>query len=252
VLPKVANAGKIETLGDGREVQIMHNGVMVKRGGYHGAWMEEIIRRLGGHHEPQEERIFHEIVNLVPSDGIMVECGCSWGYYSLWFLHGHPQRKTFMLEPVKADRALAEENFEINGRSIKIDPYYIAAQTTATPFTDWDNSIIPDVTGISIDDYLTEKNITHLNILHADIQGAEEELLKGAQSTLGQKKVDYIVISTHGECHEPCIAKIKDYGYKIWVSHTIAESVSADGLIVAYNPNLPPPPSVTISKHASI
>jgi hypothetical protein len=61
LIPKVANAGAVEMMG-GKPVQIMHNGLKVMYGGYHGDWMATVIHGLRGHHEPKEERAFHEIL----------------------------------------------------------------------------------------------------------------------------------------------------------------------------------------------
>jgi len=63
-IPKVPDAGGI-IVEDGQRVQIMHNGVKVVAGGYYGDWTEEIIRRLRGHHEPQEELVFHELLRHI-------------------------------------------------------------------------------------------------------------------------------------------------------------------------------------------
>lgn len=64
-IPKVMNAGQIVTE-RGERVQVMHNGLKVLAGGYHGDWMAEIITRLRGHHEPQEEMVFHEVLKHLP------------------------------------------------------------------------------------------------------------------------------------------------------------------------------------------
>ena len=56
-LKKVPDAGDIRVV-DGREVQVMHNGVVVEKDCYGGPWMTEVISRLHGHHEPQEEIAF--------------------------------------------------------------------------------------------------------------------------------------------------------------------------------------------------
>jgi hypothetical protein len=53
-LPKIDGAG--ESFGD-KQLQRMHNGVVVHSGSYHGEWMTEIISKVCGHHEPQEENI---------------------------------------------------------------------------------------------------------------------------------------------------------------------------------------------------
>jgi hypothetical protein len=52
-IPKVTNAGEIF---DG--FQIMHNGLKIVNGCYHGDWMSYIIQECKGHHEPQEEKAF--------------------------------------------------------------------------------------------------------------------------------------------------------------------------------------------------
>ena len=64
LIPKVPDAGKVISF-EGKPVQIMHNGVRVVAGGYYGDWMTSIIERLQGHHEPQEEAVFHEISSML-------------------------------------------------------------------------------------------------------------------------------------------------------------------------------------------
>ena len=53
-LPRVSDAGDIKLV-DGIAVQVMHNGILIEKDSYCGAWMTEIIRCLRGFHEPQEE-----------------------------------------------------------------------------------------------------------------------------------------------------------------------------------------------------
>jgi hypothetical protein len=77
LIPKVRDAGKVVSL-EGKPVQIMHNGVRVVAGGYYGDWMTGIIERLQGHHEPQEEVVFHEILKHVAPDATMLELGGFW------------------------------------------------------------------------------------------------------------------------------------------------------------------------------
>jgi hypothetical protein len=77
-----------------------------------------------------------------------------------------------------------------------------------------------------------------LHVLHADIQGAELDMLTGAAAALSAKRIDYIFISTHDECHVPSIERLRSHDYRILAEHSIAESSSADGLIVAVSPTL--------------
>jgi hypothetical protein len=58
-IPKVPRAGEVIEH-NSRRVQVMHEGTLVETGGYHGDWMEQTIRGLKGHHEPQEELLFDQ------------------------------------------------------------------------------------------------------------------------------------------------------------------------------------------------
>ena len=71
----------------------MHNGLLIFEGCYYGGWTTEIIRGLSGHHEPQEEPCFAEMLRMLAasehsSSPFMVELGSFWAYYSMWFLTG--------------------------------------------------------------------------------------------------------------------------------------------------------------------
>jgi hypothetical protein len=46
----------------GSVLQLIHEVTVVKADGYDGPWVTEIIRRLQGHHEPQEELLFHHLL----------------------------------------------------------------------------------------------------------------------------------------------------------------------------------------------
>ena len=75
----VTPAPKMKEMGNSSiqcgERPIMHNGVSVVAGGYYGEWMTGIIERLRGHHEPQEEVIFHEILKYLLPSATMLELG---------------------------------------------------------------------------------------------------------------------------------------------------------------------------------
>lgn len=59
-IPKVPGAGEIFER-KGQRLQLMHEGTVVKADGYCGPWTTEVICRLQGHHEPQEELLFHNL-----------------------------------------------------------------------------------------------------------------------------------------------------------------------------------------------
>ncbi len=99
-----------------------------------------------------------------------------------------------------------------------------------------------------MDDYCRKHALDKVEILHVDIQGAEETMLKGAETMLKARKVDYIFISTHSnDLHSNCVWSLKDYGYEILASANMDDSYSGEGLIVARSPLLTDPLSIEIS-----
>ena len=63
----------------------MHNGVLVQRGSYYGETATVLLELNRGVHEPQEERIFQEVLPYIPAGGSILELGAYWGFHSIWF-----------------------------------------------------------------------------------------------------------------------------------------------------------------------
>jgi predicted O-methyltransferase YrrM len=63
---------------------------------------DRAIRVLRGHHEPQEELVFHRVLERLAADGgepSMIEFGSFWTYYGLWFCHALPAGTVVAVEP---------------------------------------------------------------------------------------------------------------------------------------------------------
>ena len=170
IIPKVNNAGEIVTV-DGVELQIMHNGVRTRVDSHYGNYNVDVIRRLRGHHEPQEERVFHEILKTLPAGGTILELGSFWAYYSLWFLHEVQGGRAIMTEPVPEALEAGKRNFEINMREGNFLHAAISDQAQDPKDIElWPGKITHAPT-VTVDSVIAEKKIDHLSILHADIQG---------------------------------------------------------------------------------
>lgn len=240
-LPKVSGAGSVLTEPDGERLQLMHNGLKVIADGYCGEWMTRLIARCHGHHEPQEERVFHEIVTRLPDDAAMLELGGWWSFYTLWFLQGHPRRRGFVVEPDPSHRALGEANARRNG----LAPMFMAgfAGASASPPVPFvtesgERVTIPRLSPASI---MAEHGLDRLDLLHCDAQGAELEVLQGCAGAFAARRIGFAVVSTHhwsisGDplTHQRCLELIKRCGGQIIAEHDVHESFSGDGLIAAY------------------
>ncbi len=239
-IPKVAEAGKVVQR-DGDAVQIMHNGVAVEAGGYFGDWMQEIIRRLGGHHEPQEELAFARVIERLDSGSTMIELGAFWAYYSLWFRRALPGSINVCVEPDEERLALGKRNFARNGYDATFLPYAIGAQLgDDIEFLRERDGTMVRVPVRSVDMIVDELRLRRVDLLHVDIQGAETAMLEGARRLIGSGNLRFLIVSTHhwkisGDplTHQRCLLRIRQLGGRILAEHSVAESASGDGLIVA-------------------
>lgn len=240
-IPKVPKAGQI-IVKNGKKYQIMFNGMLVKLGGYHGKWMQDIIIALKGHHEPQEEKIFYEILQKLDEGSSMIELGSFWSYYSIWFNMNIKNAINIACEPDPNNMEIGKINANINNANIK---YYNTAagfdddlEIEFTLDSDLSKKIVAKIK--SVDKIVEENNLSKLDILHMDIQGVELDALKGALKTIKQGNLRYLIVSTHhyffsGDplTHAKCIDFIIENGGHIIADHSVLESFSGDGLIAA-------------------
>jgi hypothetical protein len=232
-IERVSNAGKIK--GD---VQIMHNGIKIHVGSYYGDGNTVLLSKNKGVHEPQEEKVFEEIIKLLPHDATMLELGAFWGFYSMSFQQKVKDGINYLIEPDPHALLSGKNNFKLNALTGHFFNYYIS-----------DVDSPGEVATVTIDRFLDENKIMRLDILHSDIQGFELKMLKGASKHLRQAKIDYIFISTHSnELHTDCINHLKNYDYQILCEANLDETYSWDGLIVAKHKNVQGPTVVPISK----
>lgn len=240
-IPKVKNAGRYQKA-SGQEVQIMHNGLIVKRGGYYGGWMERIIKQLKGHHEPQEEKIFYEILKRLDAGSTMIELGAFWSYYSLWFNKAIENAVNIACEPDVNNIKVGKTNAKLNDADIKFinsaagkdDGQLIDFPLESTP------GKIVKVPILSVDKIVTKYKLKKLDVLHMDVQGQELAAIEGATKTIKAGKLRFLIVSTHhfsisGDplTHFKCRDLIESYGGTIIADHTVLESYSGDGLIAA-------------------
>jgi hypothetical protein len=203
----------------------MHNGVRVSAQGYYGSGILNMLIENRGVHEPHEERAFEEILNYLPDNPVMLELGAYWGFYSLSMLNRHPAGKCFLVEPCPIRIQSGKLNFQENQRAGDFEQAYVG---------DTDRWSLLNGRTISVDGFCKRKQIRHLNILHADIQGHEVQMLQGAQGMLKAGRIDYIFISTHSnELHRDCQEILSQSGFIILASSDKTETHSFDGLIVA-------------------
>lgn len=239
-IPKVPSAGSVVDR-DGRLVQVMHEGTLVDAGGYHGEWMKRIIRELRGHHEPQEEVVFHHLVARCRPDTMIVEIGAFWAYYTNWYLGAVAGSAAVCVEPDASNMACGQRNLALNGRSATwINACVGREPAEAVTLRRESDGAVVSVPCHSLDSILDEIGRRPVEMLHLDCQGAELPLLESLGQAVREGLLRFVVVSTHHASisgspttHQDCLRQLELLGATILCEHTVDESFSGDGLIAA-------------------
>lgn len=204
----------------------LHNGNKVPfsgDGAYYDGFSDILIYNRGVH-EPLEEFAFQEMLRALPDEPVMLELGAYWAHYSMWLKRVRPAGQIHMIEPDPVNAAAGQANMALNGLEGNYSQGLVGND---------------DVT---LDGWMAEKGYNWLDVLHADIQGAEDELLAGGQGALVGQKIGYFFISTHSQAlHELVEGQLRSAGYRIELSADFEhETTSFDGFILALHPRLAP------------
>lgn len=231
-IPRVPDAGHIV---DGQIV--MHNGLRMAYGSYGTCDTEHMMRMLeanGGVHEPQEEKIFQQVIPLMPPGAVMLELGAFWGFYSLWFASRVVNARCFLVEPVWANLNAGRLNFALNGFYANFINGFVGARHHVQPYQ-------PPV--VSVDWLIREHGLEKIHLLHSDIQGFERQMLEGMEQAAHETRIDWIFLSTHStKLHRDCRAWLVARSWVIVADANPDQSHSADGLLAAHRPGLNVPP----------
>ena len=238
-LPKVADAGRVIDTPSG-PVQIMHNGLRVRYGGYYGDWMANVIHGLRGHHEPQEEWCFAEVLRYCRPRTTILELGAFWSYYAMWFLHDVPFARACCIEPDPEHLAIGRDNMRLNGLAGEFVQAAIGG--TAAESAEFATEAGQALT-IPLHDAVSAAAafaLDAIELLHVDIQGAELALLRSASPLFRHGRIRFVFVSTHHvsisgstTTHRDCLELLRAHAAHVLCEHDVDESFSGDGLIVA-------------------
>ncbi len=222
LIPRCSNAGTFRRRG-----LIMHNGQVVCPLSYYGTLILQMLVKNRGVHEPEEEYVFSHVLPHVSKSGTMLELGSYWAFYSMWFLQHSPNRVAFMVEPDPDNLAAGMKNFALNGLKGEFVQAFVGSSS----------SLDGNTRTICVDQFLEERQIRSLDILHCDIQGFECEMIEGAKELLSRHAASCVFISTHSnELHLRCRQRLTELGYLIIRDTDLDNTSSFDGLLFACTP----------------
>lgn len=216
-IQKVDNAGKLIA-----NKLVMHNGLVIDPLSYYGAPVMRMLMENKAVHEPQEEYVFQEILKTLPENAVMLELGCYWGFYSMWFNSKIKGAKNVLVDNHDGIQR-AKGNFAMNKLNGEFMEAYIGKENPHSP-----------VRISNVDEIADFFKLDFIHILHCDIQGFELEMLETMPHQLQKNGIGYVFISTHSnDLHYSCIEFLQNNGFSILCHADLDKSFSEDGLIVA-------------------
>ena len=213
LIKRVPDAGKVV---DGNV--ILHQGIKVSAQGYYGDFSDCLTLNVGVH-EPSEERMFQEVLNDIDPGGTMIELGSYWAMYTIWFNKIIKDAVNYCIEPEAGNLNIGIDNCKLNDVE-----------------ADFTLGFIGNSGGeIKISEFVKEKKIDYIDMLHSDIQGYELHLLQDLVPLMKDKKIKYLFISTHSnDIHYEAIRIMEECDYRIIASADFDEQTFCmDGIIVA-------------------
>ena len=212
-------------------------------------------------HEAQEEGVFIDLVQRIPTNGTYVDIGAAIGYYPLLAKTLSPTLSIHAVEPLQRHRTFFLENIHLNGFStadFSIHSQVIAAADGTVEFVDsgYGSSMLSNHTaGISPKklvkqllwrlrpqaiesieavtlDQLVHRIGAPIHLVQIDVQGFEAEVLQGAGRSMDQGAIYTFLIGTHGaRVHRACVHLLRQHGYSIEIDQVQAQN-QPDGILV--------------------
>lgn len=225
-IPRVPEAGGVR---DGWLT--MHNGLRVSIDSYYDPGAMELMRKNRGVHEPQEERVFQAVLPRLRPDATMVELGAYWCFYSMWFAREvGRETRCVCIEADPKNLDAGRRNVAHNALGARFE--FVHAFADGQDGTGEDG-----VARVSVPGLMRAHGLDVIDLLHADVQGAERAVLEGAEAELRAGRIRHVFVSTHSvNLHAECLRLLRRCGYHIAADVSPRESFSYDGLIVASAP----------------
>jgi len=211
-------------------------------------WADEPIHAftaaVQGAAEPQEIVPFLRAVAQLRDDAVMFELGAGWGFYSIVAARRLARSRHLLIEANPRLLDIARRNIVLNELTDRAEAIHAAAcdrHGEALRFREAGYGSYLDarrgeyaVTGMTVDGIMRERGFDRVDMLHMDVQNAEESVLVGAADALARRAIRFVFIGTHTPAlHAACTSRLVAAGYRVLVSIDVGPCASGDGVLVA-------------------
>ena len=141
----------------------------------------------------------------------------------MWFAKVVPNARCYLVEPRQKNLRVGKANFATNGVKGKFFRSKISHGH------------------LGVDRFMQRQKLPYVDVLHADIQGAEFEMLCDAEESLLNGRIGYVFVGTHSQqLHYQCKSFLGRQGY-VTIAHADFDygTYCCDGVLVARHRDVP-------------
>lgn len=192
------------------------------------------------------------LYKMIRSDAICIDIGANVGYFTLLMAQLASSGSVHAFEPIPLNATLLKASSQLNGfTNICINQWAVGDTVGEVPFSLSSDSAYSSIkdTGrkplidtlnvfvTTIDEYLSLKGIDRVDIIKADVEGAEGLVISGASELLSDenRRPSIVVLELYdqnlyvfGESVELIVTKMLNFGYKPFV-------INNEGNLLKYN-----------------
>lgn len=155
-----------------------------------------------------EYKLTSLITSLASKGGIMLDVGANYGYFSTLWANKKPNNKVHAFEASPLNLAPLENNIKNNNLSncITLNPFAAGNENGIIKFnlaneqnqTGWGgisvdtNTSLIEVKVITLDKYCSDNNISEIEVLKIDTEGADTWVIYGAENMIKNKAIKNI------------------------------------------------------------
>lgn len=187
----------------------------IKGSGVNGYWL--------GIYELDKQKFF---IEKVKKGDVVFDIGAQSGFYSLLAAELSGENgKVFSFEPLPQNIFYLKKNIEINNcQNIKVIEAAVSENPGILKFERGNNNFTGrigdggdlEVKAVSIDNLINKKALPIPNVIKIDVEGAEFDVLKGAQIALKNKPIIFLSIHRiNSHIHSDCVNMLKNLSYEI-------------------------------------
>jgi len=177
------------------------------------------------------------VQKLLRENSVFIDVGANIGYYSLLAASIIKKGKIFAFEVDKRALNNFYENINLNKLEDKIDVIekLVSDKDGYERFIVSSESEVNRIVGesennkdflkfpcIKLDSFAKEKNISFIDFLKIDVEGAEYKVLKGAEELLKEKRIKYLLfevnknLKDYGKSKKDVFEMLSNFGYRIY------------------------------------